>query len=62
MKIAIVVNNFLLGTKVPYTPTDKIIKKYRIDRNHTLLHYDGITYREKERIEKILGKKAKVIL
>ena len=61
MIFTIIVNNYQLGTKVKLTPTEKLIMKHKIDRNHIRLVYKEITEKEKENIENTLNKKGKII-
>ena len=50
------VNNYMLGAKVPSTPTDKIIEQKRIDRNHTEITYI-LNEREREFVEQVLARR-----
>ena len=40
MKVKFVVNNYILGSRVRSTPTDKIVEQNRIDKSHTGIVYD----------------------
>lgn len=61
MKIKYIVNNYMLGTKVRSTQTEKIISQKKIDKNKTELVYDFINMKEKEFCDRVLSKKGIVI-
>lgn len=46
MIVQFIVNNYVLGSAVRMTPTHKITKKERIDRNHTVIVYSNLTENE----------------
>ncbi len=50
------VNNYMLGAKVPSTPTDKIIEQKRIDKSHTEITY-LLNEREREFVEQVLARR-----
>lgn len=62
MKHQIIVNNYILGSIVPKTPTDKIIKKVRLDYNHTLIIYEGLTLSELGWVQKYYNNRLKEVI
>lgn len=61
MKVRYVVNNYQLGGKVKTTPTDRIIRQNRLDRNLTEIVYDLETDRQREFCDKVLSKRGTII-
>ena len=61
MKVLYTVNNYILGSKVKSTQTDKIISQNRIDKTHTDIVYQFENIRQKECCDKILSKIGKII-
>lgn len=55
MKVKFVVNNYILGSRVKSTPTDKIVEQNRIDKSHTEIIYD-LSEREIAFCEKVLAR------
>ena len=61
MKVLYTVNNYILGSKVKSTQTDKIISQNRIDKAHTDIVYQFENIRQKECCDKILSKIGKIV-
>lgn len=55
MKVKFVVNNYIPGSRVKSTPTDKIVEQNRIDKSHTEIIYD-LSEREIAFCEKVLAR------
>lgn len=56
MKVKFVVNNYILGSRVKSTPTDKIVEQNRIDKSHTEIIHD-LSEREIAFCEKVLARR-----
>lgn len=60
MKVKYVINNYILGSYFRCCPTDKVIKKERIDRYHTEVVFDINKY-QKEFCDKSLARKGVIL-
>lgn len=57
----VIVNNYMLGSKVKSTPVHKIVSRERIDSKHTRIVYSDVNQKEVESIERILSKRVSII-
>ena len=56
-----VINNYTWGAKLKSAPTHKIITQNRLDSKKTEVIFAGLTEREYEFINKLLGKQGKIL-
>ncbi len=56
-----VINNYVLGSKLDITPTNKIVEQTRLDKSHTKVVYEGLTEQEIQLCEKCFYRKGKPV-
>ena len=56
MNVTYTINNYTVGAKLKTAPTHKLVKRERINSNHTVVTFEGLTANEKAFCDKLFGK------